>query len=68
MAEIVRRVEREDALVAFHEKQPLEQAAALIVQKIFVPLPFGEFGNDDNDATIGMLRGELQECIERSER
>ena len=55
MSEVIRGVEREDMLVAFHEKQPLEQAAALIVEEIFVPAAFGEFGNDDNDATIGML-------------
>ena len=61
--EVVRRVEREDALVAFDKEKPLEQATALIVQKIFVPLAFGEFGDDHDDATLGLFRGELKNVL-----
>ena len=39
----------------FDEQEPFEQAPALVVQEIFVPLSFGEFGNDDDDAAFGLL-------------
>src|SRR5580698_8344171 len=63
MTEIVGRVERVDALVAFDEQEPFEQAAALVVQKILVPPSFGEFGNDDDDAAIGVFGGELENVL-----
>lgn len=61
VAEIIRRVECVDALVAFDEEEPFEEAAALVVEEILVPLAFGEFGDDDNDAAIGLLSGELKD-------
>ena len=63
VAEIVRSVECVDALVALYEQKPFEETAALIVQEIFVPLAFGEFGNDDEDAAIGLLSGELKNVL-----
>ena len=63
VAEIIGGVERVDALVAFYEQQPFKQAAALVMKEIFVPLSFGEFGNDDNDAAIGLFGGELENVL-----
>ena len=63
MPEIVGRVEREDALVAFDKKQPFEQTSPLVVQKIFVPFSFGQFWNDDNDASFGLLSGQLKNVL-----
>jgi hypothetical protein len=57
VAEIVGGVQGEDALVAFDEKEPFEEAAALVVEEIFVPAAFGEFWDYDEDAAIGLLRG-----------
>jgi hypothetical protein len=63
VAEIVGRVQREDAFVAFDEEEPFEEAAALVVEEIFVPATFGEFWNDDEDAAIGLLSGELKNVL-----
>lgn len=64
VAEIVGRVEGEDALVAFDEEEPFEEAAALVVEEIFVPAAFGEFGNDNEDAAIGLLGGKLKDVLD----
>ena len=63
MAEVVGGVEREDALVAFYEEEPFEEAAALVVEKIFVPAAFGEFGDDDDDAAVRLLGGKLKNVL-----
>ena len=63
VAEIVGGVEGEDALIAFYQQEPFEQAAALIVEEIFVPLAFGEFGDDDDDAALGLFGGELKNVL-----
>jgi hypothetical protein len=49
------RSHRKDALIAAGEKHPFQKPAALIVEEIFVPFVFHEFGYDDNNAAIGML-------------
>lgn len=55
--EVVGRGEREDAVVPVGEEHPFEEAATLVVQKIFVPMAFDEFGNYHHDAAIGLLGG-----------
>jgi len=64
VAKIVRSVECVDALVAFYEEEPFEEAPALVMEEIFVPLSFGELGNDDDDAAIGLLSGELKDVLD----
>ena len=49
------RAHREDAFIAAGEKHPFKKAAALIVEKVFVPFVFHEFGYNHNNAAIGML-------------
>src|SRR5208283_2747194 len=60
IGEVVGGGECENALVALDHQGPLEEAAALVVEEIFVPTLLDEFGNDDDDATVGMLLGESQ--------
>ena len=64
VAEIVRGVECIDALIAFYEQKPFEQAPALVVEEILVPLSFGELGNDDDDSAIRLLSCELKDVLD----
>src|SRR3984893_14679015 len=75
--EIVGRRKREDALVSVHHQHPFQQAAALVVEKIFIPAAFHQFGDHHHDASIGMLHRKIEnglnqrsdhEAIGRSER
>src|SRR5258707_4035297 len=52
---------RKDALVAVGEQHPFEKAAALIVEKVFKPSVFHEFGYHHDDAAIGVLLGKIED-------
>ncbi len=54
----------EDALVALSEEGPLEQAAALVVEKIFEPTIFDEGGNDDDHAALRILFRKLENVLD----
>lgn len=53
--DVVRRGDREDALIAAGQQHPFQQAAALVVEEIFVPVILDHFGNDHQDAPVRML-------------
>ena len=64
VGEVVGGGEGEDALVALDHQGPFEEAAALVVQEIFVPAFLNELGNDDDNAAFGILPGELQNILD----
>jgi hypothetical protein len=51
-AEVVGGADSKDALVATDLQEPFQEAAALVVQKIFVPAAFDEFGDDHHNAPL----------------
>src|SRR5258706_6706623 len=57
----------EDALVAADLQGPLQEAAALIVEKILVPAALYEFGDDDHDAAMGMLFRQIQNVLKNGQ-
>lgn len=63
IAKIVRGAHSENALVAADQKHPFQQAAALVVEEIFVPAAFHQLGNDHDDTAIGMLVGQFQNVL-----
>src|ERR1700751_1784801 len=52
-----------NALVALREERPLEQPAALVMQKIFIPAIFDERGDDDDDRALRMFCGESKNVL-----
>src|SRR5438445_7886377 len=63
IAEVVGRADGEDALVAADVKSPFQEAAALIVEKIFVPMAFYEFRDDDHNAPVRMVFRQIQNVL-----
>src|SRR5258708_26704987 len=63
LSEIVVRTYGEDALIAAHEQHPFEQAAALVVKKIFGPVALDEFRNHDDNASLRLLRVQLDDLL-----
>ncbi len=61
--DVVWRADGENALVAADQERPFKEACTLIVQEIFVPAIFDQFGNDDNNMTSGVLFRELQNVL-----
>jgi len=53
--DVVGRADRENTFVATDEESPLEEPGTLIVQEIFVPAVFDQFGDDHDDAPVGMF-------------
>src|SRR5260370_11066301 len=53
--DVVGRVDGENALVAADEECPFEEPAALVVEKIFVPVIFDQFRNDDDNSPIWVI-------------
>ena len=66
-AEVVGCADGEDAFVAADLQGPFQEAAALIVQKIFVPAAFYEFGDDDHDAPLRVLFGQVQNVLKNGQ-
>jgi len=58
------RGESGNALIALGEEGPLEQAAALVMQKIFIPAIFDERGDDDDDRALRMFCGESKNVLD----
>lgn len=63
IGEIAGRGEREDALIALGEERPFEEAAALVVQEIFVPVIFHQLRDDHHDAAVRIFLGQLQHIL-----
>src|SRR5947207_995815 len=61
--DVVWRADGENALVAADQERPFKEACTLIVQEIFVPAIFDQFGNDDNNMTSGVLFRELENVL-----
>jgi len=57
IAQVIGGVDGENALVATNFQHPFQQAAALVVQEVFVPRAFDQFGDDHDDAAVRMLLG-----------
>jgi hypothetical protein len=55
VGQVVGRRNGEDAVVAAGQQHPFEQAAALVVKEILVPMILDKLGNDHHDAAVGML-------------
>ena len=55
LCDVVGGVSGENTVIAAHQECPLEQPGALVVEKVFVPMVFDKFGNDHDDAPVGML-------------
>ncbi len=53
--DVVGRVDGENALVAADEECPFEEPAALVVQKILVPVIFDKLWNHNNNMSIWMF-------------
>jgi len=62
-SEVVGSADGEDTLIAADQEHPFEQAAALVVKKIFVPVAFDEFRNHHNDAALWMQRGQFEDVL-----
>src|SRR6266404_6087045 len=67
IAEVVGGAYGEDALVAADLQRPFQEAAALIVQKIFVPAAFYEFGDDDHNSPLRMLFRQIQNVLKNGQ-
>src|SRR6266478_9318586 len=63
LSEIVGRTYGKDALIAAHAQHPFEQAAALVVKKIFVPVAFDELWNHDDHATLRLPGGQVEDVL-----
>ena len=55
----------EDAFVALSEEGPFQEAAALVVEKIFVPVVFDEGGDDDDDTALRILCGKIEYVLNK---
>src|SRR5579859_5997179 len=64
LGKIIGRADREDAGIAADQERPLEQASALVVQKVFVPAIFHQFGNDHDNAPVRMLLREFENVLD----
>jgi len=61
MGKVVRGGQGEDAVITADEEHPFEDAAALIVEKIFVPMAFDQLWNDDDDAAVWVFAGKFKD-------
>src|ERR1700686_3349803 len=66
-AEGVGCADGEDALVAAALQGPFQEATALIVQKIFVPSAFYEFGDHHHNAPLRVLLGQVQDVLKNGQ-
>jgi len=55
LRDVVRGANGENALVATHQKRPLEEPGTLVMEEIFVPAILDQLWNDDDNAPIGMF-------------
>jgi len=54
-SEMVGRRQGEDAAVATYQQQPFQKPAALIVQKVFIPVVFHDLWNNDDQFAVWVL-------------
>src|ERR1700746_3582013 len=57
------RGESGNALIALGEEGPLEQAAALVMQKIFIPAILDERGDNNDDTAMRMFCGQFKNVL-----
>jgi len=55
LPDIPRRTDGEDVLVAAGQQRPLQQPAALVVKKVFVPLILDQLGDHHDNVALGIL-------------
>ena len=58
-------IDYDDALIAAHEKQHLQQLGALVVKRSLPPVSDYKFGNEDGDLALGMFAFDLENVIDK---
>src|SRR5438045_9509531 len=66
--DVVWRADGENALVAADQERPFKEACTLIVQEIFVPAIFDQFGNDNNNMPRGGHLRALETVLNKGKR